>query len=182
MKKNNKVNPLTHFNNVKANSYRRANDQMSNFKKLVKKYQDAGETGGEGGPKPTSTPSPSPSPQSQQTPRGPISDNDLMMAMLEKGISPRDMKKVMKAKTKVAVNPNTVIDAAGKVVSSGIDAISNRGGGGPGGFKKGGSTRKMQKGGSLKPVPAGKVGLSKLPTPVRNKMGYQKKGGSIKRK
>jgi len=189
MKKNNKVNPLTHFNNVKANSYRRANDQMSNFKKLVKKYQDAGETGGEGGPKPTSTPtsSPSPSPQSQQTPKGPISDNDLMMAMLEKGISPRDMKKIMKAKTKVAVNPNTVIDAAGKVVSSGINAVANRGntggGGGPDGpFKKGGSTRKMQKGGSLKPVPAGKVGLSKLPTPVRNKMGYQKKGGSIKRK
>jgi hypothetical protein len=178
MKKNNKVNPLTHFNNVKANSYRRANDQMSNFKKLVKRYQD----GGEGGPKPTSTPPPSPEPQSQQTPRGPISDNDLMMAMLEKGISPRDMKKVMKAKTKVAVNPNTVIDAAGKVVSSGIDAFVNRGGGGSGGFKKGGSTRKMQKGGSLKPVPAGKVGLSKLPTPVRNKMGYQKKGGSIKRK
>jgi hypothetical protein len=185
MKKNNKVNPLTHFNNVKANSYRRANDQMSNFKKLVKRYQD----GGEGGPKPTPTPtpspspSPSPSPQSQQTPKGPISDNDLMMAMLEKGISPRDMKKVMKAKTKVAVNPNTVIDAAGNVVTAGINAISNRGGGGgPGGFKKGGSTRKMQKGGSLKPVPAGKVGLSKLPTPVRNKMGYQKKGGSIKRK
>jgi hypothetical protein len=181
MKKNNKVNPLTHFNNVKANSYRRANDQMSNFKKLVKRYKDCGE----GGPKPTPTPtpSPSPSPQSQQTPKGPISDNDLMMAMLEKGISPRDMKKVMKAKTKVAVNPNTVIDAAGNVVTAGINAISNRGGGGgPGGFKKGGSTRKMQKGGSLKPVPAGKVGLSKLPTPVRNKMGYQKKGGSIKRK
>jgi hypothetical protein len=40
----------------------------------------------------------------------------------------------------------------------------------------------MQKGGSLKPVPSSNVGLSKLPTPVRNKMGYQKKGGSIKRK
>ena len=49
-------------------------------------------------------------------------------------------------------------------------------------FKKGGSVKKMSKGGSLKPVPAGKVGLSKLPTPVRNKMGYQKKGGSVKRK
>jgi len=185
MKKNNKVNPLKYFNDNKAMAYKKAGGAMEDFKKLVKKYQDAGETGGEGGPKPTSTPtpSPSPSPQSQQTPKGPISDNDLMMAMLEKGISPRDMKKVMKAKTKVAVNPNTVIDAAGKVVSSGIDAFVNRGGGGgSGGFKKGGSTRKMQKGGSLKPVPPGKVGLSKLPTPVRNKMGYQKKGGSIKRK
>ena len=35
---------------------------------------------------------------------------------------------------------------------------------------------------SLKPVPGDNVGLSKLPTPVRNKMGYQKKGGSVKRK
>ena len=186
MKKNNKVNPLTHFNNIKAMAYKKAGGAMEDFKKSLKRYQP----GGEGGPKSTSTPtpspSPSPSPQSEQTPKGPISDNDLMMAMLEKGISPRDMKKVMKAKTKVAVNPNSVIDAAGNVVSAGINAISNRGnmggGGGPGGFKKGGSTRKMQKGGSLKPVPSDKVGLSKLPTPVRNKMGYQKKGGSIKRK
>lgn len=36
-------------------------------------------------------------------------------------------------------------------------------------------------GGSLKPVPAGKVGLSKLPTAVRNKMGYQKSGGMMKK-
>lgn len=49
-------------------------------------------------------------------------------------------------------------------------------------MKRGGSVKKMSKGGSLKPVPSGKVGLSKLPTEVRNKMGYQKKGGSIKRK
>ena len=48
--------------------------------------------------------------------------------------------------------------------------------------KMGGTTRKMSRGGALKPVPAGKVGLSKLPTPVRNKMGYQKKGGSVKKK
>jgi hypothetical protein len=41
---------------------------------------------------------------------------------------------------------------------------------------------KMKTGGSLKPVTADKVGLSKLPTTVRNKMGYQKKGGSIKKK
>ena len=38
-------------------------------------------------------------------------------------------------------------------------------------------------GGSLKPVDASKnPGLSKLPTPVRNKMGYQKNGGAIKTK
>jgi hypothetical protein len=50
------------------------------------------------------------------------------------------------------------------------------------GRQKGGAVKKMSKGGSLKPVPSGKVGLSKLPTAVRNKMGYQKKGGAIKRK
>ena len=40
---------------------------------------------------------------------------------------------------------------------------------------------KMQKGGSLKPVPATKKGLAKLPTPVRNKMGFQKNGGKVKK-
>jgi hypothetical protein len=41
--------------------------------------------------------------------------------------------------------------------------------------------RKFKSGGSLKPVPADKVGLAKLPTAVRNKMGFQKKGGSVKK-
>jgi hypothetical protein len=51
-------------------------------------------------------------------------------------------------------------------------------------MKKGGTTKmkKMMSGGSLKPVPTDKVGLSKLPTAVRNKMGYQKKGGTVKKK
>lgn len=48
--------------------------------------------------------------------------------------------------------------------------------------KKLASTKVMKTGGSLKAVPAGKVGLAKLPTAVRNKMGYKKTGGSIKRK
>jgi hypothetical protein len=49
-------------------------------------------------------------------------------------------------------------------------------------LKKGGTVKpKMKMGGSLKPVPADKVGLSKLPKAVRNKMGFQKKGGSIKK-
>lgn len=44
-------------------------------------------------------------------------------------------------------------------------------------------TKKMATGGSLKPVNASKnPGLSKLPTAVRNKMGYQKTGGSTKKK
>lgn len=31
----------------------------------------------------------------------------------------------------------------------------------------------------MKDIPAGNKGLSKLPTPVRNKMGYKKKGGTV---
>ncbi len=42
--------------------------------------------------------------------------------------------------------------------------------------------RKMQKGGSLKPVnKSANPGLAKLPTAVRNNMGYMKKGGVKKR-
>lgn len=41
--------------------------------------------------------------------------------------------------------------------------------------------KKMQAGGSLKSVDKTKnPGLAKLPTAVRNKMGYQKKGGAVK--
>ena len=45
-------------------------------------------------------------------------------------------------------------------------------------YKKGGRVaRKM--GGSLKAVPADNKGLKKLPTKVRNKMGFMKKGGVV---
>lgn len=51
-------------------------------------------------------------------------------------------------------------------------------------MKAAGKKPKMAMGGStLKPVDSSKnPGLSKLPTEVRNKMGYQKKGGSVKKK
>ena len=42
--------------------------------------------------------------------------------------------------------------------------------------------RELKDGGSLKPVPAGKKGLAKLPTKDRNKMGFMKKGGRAKMK
>ena len=46
--------------------------------------------------------------------------------------------------------------------------------------KVGGRVKKMG-GGSLKPVDKEKnPGLSKLPTKVRNKMGFMKKGGKVK--
>jgi len=41
--------------------------------------------------------------------------------------------------------------------------------------------RTMYKSGSLKKVPAGSKGLKKLPTPVRNKMGFMSKGGRVKK-
>ena len=48
--------------------------------------------------------------------------------------------------------------------------------------KNGGPVKKAKSGASLKPVPADKEkSLGKLPTPVRNKMGYQKNGGKMKK-
>ena len=47
-------------------------------------------------------------------------------------------------------------------------------------MKKGGKVRvKKMGGGSLKAVPADNKGLKKLPTEVRNKMGFMKKGGVV---
>jgi hypothetical protein len=42
--------------------------------------------------------------------------------------------------------------------------------------------KKMAAGGELKEVPEENTGLSKLPTEVRNKMGYMKEGGKVKSK
>ena len=40
-------------------------------------------------------------------------------------------------------------------------------------------TIKKQAGGPLRPIPAGNKGLPNLPTPVRNKMGFKKRGGAV---
>ena len=50
------------------------------------------------------------------------------------------------------------------------------------GMAKGGMKKKGMAMGGLKKPAAGQTGLKKLPTPVRNKMGYAKKGGSMKKK
>ena len=42
MKKNNKVNPLTHFNNAKAAAIKKAGGEMSAYKKSLKKAQTGG--------------------------------------------------------------------------------------------------------------------------------------------
>jgi len=85
--------------------------------------------------------------------------------------------------------PATKPQRGGDNVKMGIYGVPNAGPTGPNiqginTAKKGGAVKmkKMMSGGSLKPVPADKVGLSKLPTAVRNKMGYQKKGGTVKKK
>ena len=44
------------------------------------------------------------------------------------------------------------------------------------------NVKKKAGGGKLKSVPEGNKGLGKLPTPVRNKMGYMKKGGKVTKK
>jgi len=49
----------------------------------------------------------------------------------------------------------------------------------PKGYKMGGRVKKMG-GGTLKKVQPNQKGLAKLPTKVRNKMGFMKKGGKVK--
>tara|TARA_R100001126_G_C4723241_1_gene100274 strand:- start:39 stop:479 length:441 start_codon:yes stop_codon:yes gene_type:complete len=56
-------------------------------------------------------------------------------------------------------------------------------GGGMMEMRKKGMGLKMANGGSaLKPVPPDNKGLAKLPTPVRNKMGFMKDGGMVKKR
>jgi|DEB0MinimDraft_4_1074332.scaffolds.fasta_scaffold30596_4 hypothetical protein len=43
-------------------------------------------------------------------------------------------------------------------------------------------TMKKKRGGPLQNIPAGNKGLSNLPTPVRNKMGFKKRGGKVIKK
>ena len=49
------------------------------------------------------------------------------------------------------------------------------------GSKRGRPPKKKAGGGSLKAVPAGNTGLAKLPTEVRNNMGYMAYGGKVKK-
>ena len=52
------------------------------------------------------------------------------------------------------------------------------------GMARGGAMKKKgyAKGGAMKAAPKGNKGLNKLPSAVRNKMGYMKKGGMAKGK
>tara|TARA_R100001480_G_scaffold148797_1_gene148467 strand:+ start:109 stop:1257 length:1149 start_codon:yes stop_codon:yes gene_type:complete len=70
------------------------------------------------------------------------------------------------------------IQSATKGATKGI-GFSGKSAGNPFKFNSGGKMVKRAAGG-LKPVPEGNKGLGKLPQPVRNKMGYMKKGGIVK--
>jgi len=41
---------------------------------------------------------------------------------------------------------------------------------------------KIRRGGPLQIIPTGNKGLPNLPTPVRNKMGFKKRGGKVIKK
>jgi len=70
------------------------------------------------------------------------------------------------------------IQAETRGATKGI-GFSGKSVGNPFKFNSGGKMVKRAAGG-LKPVPEGNKGLGKLPQPVRNKMGYMRKGGVVK--
>ena len=78
----------------------------------------------------------------------------------------------------------TAVDRVKKIAGSVIDQFKAEGG--MINARKKGMGLKMAEGGAvdsgLKPVPSGNKGLSQLPTPVRNKMGFMKKGGMVKKR
>ena len=73
-----------------------------------------------------------------------------------------------------------------KRTDAGLENMQKKNMGGMMNARKKNMGLKMAEGGpvgsGLKPVPSGNKGLSKLPTPVRNKMGFMKKGGMVKKR
>ena len=187
MKKNKKVNPLTYFNNLKTAAVKKAGKDISAYKKSLKKAQDGIQAGpmtqeqaaqaafaapendpmaGGRGPRVTSR---------KQAINNAMRDantnrnsNALYNSMYD-GMKKNMLNEYKKNQLNAISSDYNIDPSTGKMIDMGRQ-------------RKGGSVKKMSKGGALKPVPSDKVGLSKLPTPVRNKMGYQKKGGSVKRK
>ena len=91
----------------------------------------------------------------------------------------KDIQKIKLTKTKKAAAPSK---AAIKPAMSNIAEPAPDMGMMPPMMKKGGYAKKCAEGGSLKSVDAEEnPGLAKLPTNVRNKMGYAKKGGKVKK-
>ena len=68
-------------------------------------------------------------------------------------------------------------------VDSGLENMQKKNMGGMAEARKKGMGLKMAEGGSaLKPVPSENKGLQKLAEPVRNNMGFMKKGGAVKKR
>ena len=98
-----------------------------------------------------------------------------------------DYRKKMQSEGKDPLSPKNFINEYGKPlydrVTSAIKAGQGKAGGGMMEMRKKGMGLKMANGGSaLKPVPPDNKGLAKLPTPVRNKMGFMKDGGMVKKR
>ena len=98
-----------------------------------------------------------------------------------------DYRKKMQSEGKDPLSPKNFINEYGKPlfdrVTSAIKAGQGKAGGGMMEMRKKGMGLKMANGCSaLKPVPPDNKGLAKLPTPVRNKMGFMKDGGMGKKR
>ena len=83
---------------------------------------------------------------------------------ISKSVKPKPRPKATSLRPKV--RPSTAVERGNRIAK--MEA------------KEGVGLRKKAKGGSLKAVPEGNKGLKKLPTAVRNKMGYMQKGGSCR--
>jgi len=108
-------------------------------------------------------------------------------------IKPKDTKpKILKSKpikkTNITAGGNTGFGAKGNVFVSSekrrkelMDKFGGTGSAAAKAAMKGTQGSMVTRASSgLKPVPEGNKGLGKLPSPVRNKMGYMKKGGIVK--
>jgi hypothetical protein len=94
----------------------------------------------------------------------------------------KDIQKIKLTKTKKAAAPSkaAIKPAMSNIAEPAMSA--DMGMTPPPMMKKGGYAKKCAEGGSLKSVDAEEnPGLAKLPTNVRNKMGYAKKGGEVKK-
>ena len=102
-----------------------------------------------------------------------------------------DYRKKMIDEGKDPLSPGNFINEYGKPLYNKVKKIAGnfvegKADGGMMEMRKKNMGLKMAKGGpvgsGLKPVPADNKGLSKLPTPVRNKMGFMKDGGMVKKR
>ena len=96
----------------------------------------------------------------------------------------KDIQKIKLTKTKKAAAPSkaAIKPAMSNIAEPAPTMSADMGMTPPPMMNKGGNVKKCSNGGSLKPVDAEKnPGLAELPTNVRNKMGYVKKGGKVKK-